>query len=78
MTCQKNQKPSDMTTFTQAQKIQIDNQLRQNRADIVDIINEVEQGSDKWFSLKEAEMKISNLLMFASYEEKNKTAQVVI
>ncbi len=67
-----------MTTFTQAQKIQIDNQLRQNRADIVDIINEVEQGSDKWFSLKEAEMKISNLLMFASYEEKNKTAQVVI
>ena len=67
-----------MTTFTQAQKIQIDNQLRQNRADIVDTINEVEQGSDKWFSLKEAEMKISNLLMFASYEEKNKTAQVVI
>jgi hypothetical protein len=67
-----------MTTFTQAQKIQIDNQLRQNRADIVDTINEVEQGSDKWFSLKEAEMKISNLLMFASYEERNKTAQVVI
>ncbi len=67
-----------MTTFTQAQKIQIDNQLRQNRADIVDIINEVEQGSDKWFSLKEAEMKISNLLMFASYEEKNKTAHEVI
>ena len=66
-----------MTTYTEQQKRKIDAQLRENRNDMHEQLNEVNPNSNKWWSLKEAEMKISNLLMFATYEEKNKLAQVV-
>ena len=67
-----------MTTFTKQQQNAIDAQLRENRNDISEHLNEVDQNSNKWWSLKESEMKISNLLMFGSYEEKNQMAQIVL
>jgi hypothetical protein len=67
-----------MMTFTKQQQNAIDAQLRENRIDISEHLNEVDQNSDKWWSLKETEMKISNLLMFGSYEEKNQMAQIVL
>ena len=67
-----------MTTYTDQQKKAIDAQLRENRIDIAEQLNEVDQNSDKWWSLKETEMKISNLLIFGSYEEKNQMAQIVL
>ena len=72
----KNKEP--MTTYTDQQKKAIDAQLRENRIDIAEQLNEVDQNSDKWWSLKETEMKISNLLIFGSYEEKNQMAQIVL
>lgn len=65
-----------MTTFTEQQKTQIDNILRENRNDLSERLGEVENGSDKWWSLKESESNISKLLMFGTYEEKNKIAQI--
>jgi len=67
-----------MRTYTEQQQKAIDSQLRENRVDVFDQLNEVDETSDKWWSLKETEMKISNLLMFGSYEEKNQTAQIII
>jgi len=67
-----------MMTFTEQQQKAIDAQLRENRNDISEHLNEVDQNSNKWWSLKESEMKISNLLMFGSYEEKNQMAQIVL
>ena len=64
-------------TFTADQKKAIDSQLTENRYDIRQELNSVEDGSDKWWSLKSSETNLTSLLMFGSYEEKNEVAQIV-
>jgi hypothetical protein len=64
-------------TFTPDQKKAIDSQLTENRYDIRQELNSVEDGSDKWWSLKSSETNLTSLLMFGSYEEKNEVAQIV-
>jgi hypothetical protein len=65
------------TTFTTAQKNEIEAVLRENRNDARDHMSEIEEGSDKWWSLKIHETKLNRVLMFGSWEEKNEWAQVV-
>ena len=64
-------------TFTADQKKAIDSQLTENRYDISQELNSVEEGSDKWWRLKSSETSLTSLLMFGSYEEKNEVAQIV-
>ena len=64
-------------TFTADQKKAIDAQLTENRYDVYQELNDVEDGSDKWWNLKSRETSLTSLLMFGSYEEKNEIAQIV-
>ena len=68
-----------MTTFkyTQEQKNEIESVLRSNQRDARDEMNEIEEGSEKWWNLKSHETKLTSLLMFGSWHEKNEIAQVV-